>query len=802
MDHPAWRFGEFVLDRATRELRRGGKRVSLSAKAFDCIAYLIEQRGRAVGRDELIAAVWGRVDVSDSVLSQTVLYARRALEDTGREQHAIRTVVGFGYHWVAPIETVELRARPTAANSPTGSGSASGSGANPESGTAAEDPPPVRGTRFPHSRAMPGRRIAVGLLLATAFLLAAGWWFRRDVPPRVPSSDLAARSDAGALLVLPLEVSGGHAAAWMRLGVMDLIAERLRETGAAVVPSERAVQLAQAFDTRDAGDLEALASASSAAMILAPRAEWADGRWHVRLATAGTRADRAVAGTSDDLLDAARDAADAIARRVGLQAPASLRGSAADRPLRQLMQEIEAATLADRLDEARALIERATPARRREPEMRYRLARIDLQAGRLDAAQAALERLADEVGAERDAELRGRILVALGSIATRRGQSDAGEADLDEAIRLLQRAGATQRLGKAHAERAAARIALHDDIGALEDFAAARVALEGSGDRVSLAYLDSNLGAFAMLRDRFREAEASFRSAARRFSALRIPSAELNAWDAMAQAQLVLFEPAAAARSAAHLGPLLERVENPDHRRAANLTRIEVLVANGSLRAARDLFDAARAADPETPDTITRGRFDAIDARMALVQGDVPRAARSAQAAFEAITRGDDQRLRMRNWLVLVRARLAGGQFDEAAASLARIRKQAGNDRPAATLYATLAEAEWAAHADPEHARAAFDRALAIADAHRVPLDLVEVVDSYSRWLLAQNDPRAATAVVERIAAWAPHDFRAAVPQLRLYHAIGQRAAWQAALSRTRGLAGERRIPADLLALP
>jgi DNA-binding winged helix-turn-helix (wHTH) protein len=103
MDHPAWRFGEFVLDRATRELRRGGKRVSLSAKAFDCIAYLIEQRGRAVGRDELIAAVWGRVDVSDSVLSQTVLYARRALEDTGREQHAIRTVVGFGYHWVAPI---------------------------------------------------------------------------------------------------------------------------------------------------------------------------------------------------------------------------------------------------------------------------------------------------------------------------------------------------------------------------------------------------------------------------------------------------------------------------------------------------------------------------------------------------------------------------------------------------------------------------------------------------------------------------------------------------------------------------
>src|SRR5690606_24332153 len=80
---PACRFGDFVLDRATRELSRGGERIALPAKAFDCVVYLLEHRGRAVGRDELIAAVWGRADVSDSVLSQTVLHARRALDDTG-----------------------------------------------------------------------------------------------------------------------------------------------------------------------------------------------------------------------------------------------------------------------------------------------------------------------------------------------------------------------------------------------------------------------------------------------------------------------------------------------------------------------------------------------------------------------------------------------------------------------------------------------------------------------------------------------------------------------------------------------
>src|SRR4029077_14223452 len=60
-----------------------------------------------VGRDELIAAVWGRTETGDGTLGQTVLAARRALEDTGKEQHAIRTVFRFGYHWVAPVEILE-----------------------------------------------------------------------------------------------------------------------------------------------------------------------------------------------------------------------------------------------------------------------------------------------------------------------------------------------------------------------------------------------------------------------------------------------------------------------------------------------------------------------------------------------------------------------------------------------------------------------------------------------------------------------------------------------------------------------
>src|ERR1700754_4616447 len=103
-----YRFGRFRVSAATRELADGAHAIELPARAFDCLVYLIEHRDRAVGRDELIAAVWGRADVSDALLGQAVLKARRAVADTGDEQNAIRTVPRFGYRWVAEVEVEEL----------------------------------------------------------------------------------------------------------------------------------------------------------------------------------------------------------------------------------------------------------------------------------------------------------------------------------------------------------------------------------------------------------------------------------------------------------------------------------------------------------------------------------------------------------------------------------------------------------------------------------------------------------------------------------------------------------------------
>src|SRR3954468_19862196 len=117
MTTATYRFGDFTLTASTRELKRGDTPVAVSPRAFDCLAYLIEHRDRAVGKDELVAAIWERVDVSDTQLGQTVLRARRAVNDDGQAQTVIRTVSRFGYRWVADV-AIESRAPVAAASAP------------------------------------------------------------------------------------------------------------------------------------------------------------------------------------------------------------------------------------------------------------------------------------------------------------------------------------------------------------------------------------------------------------------------------------------------------------------------------------------------------------------------------------------------------------------------------------------------------------------------------------------------------------------------------------------------------------
>lgn len=92
---------EFDLDR--RELRRSGEVVPLEPRVFALLLYLIEQRHRAVDKNEIQDAVWAGTIVSETALTRAIMKARRAVGDSADTQSVIRTVHGHGYQFIAAL---------------------------------------------------------------------------------------------------------------------------------------------------------------------------------------------------------------------------------------------------------------------------------------------------------------------------------------------------------------------------------------------------------------------------------------------------------------------------------------------------------------------------------------------------------------------------------------------------------------------------------------------------------------------------------------------------------------------------
>jgi DNA-binding winged helix-turn-helix (wHTH) protein len=93
----AFRFADCEVRMPSREIVRAGNVQKVERLSFDLIVYLISNRGRVVTKDELLRSVWGNMFVSDSVITQGVMKARRVLGDDGQARSFIRTVHRVGY---------------------------------------------------------------------------------------------------------------------------------------------------------------------------------------------------------------------------------------------------------------------------------------------------------------------------------------------------------------------------------------------------------------------------------------------------------------------------------------------------------------------------------------------------------------------------------------------------------------------------------------------------------------------------------------------------------------------------------
>ena len=111
-----YRFGQFRLDAAGRQLWVADTPARLGARAFDLLLTLVERRERMVSKGELLDLVWPGLVVEENNLQVHISALRKVLGAA-----AIATIPGRGYQFTAPLDADDspnIAAEATASEAP------------------------------------------------------------------------------------------------------------------------------------------------------------------------------------------------------------------------------------------------------------------------------------------------------------------------------------------------------------------------------------------------------------------------------------------------------------------------------------------------------------------------------------------------------------------------------------------------------------------------------------------------------------------------------------------------------------
>ena len=92
--------GPFVLNTRNRTLDKSGRRIKLTQVEYAIMKLFMQNPGRALSREDILAAVWGR-DGELKIVDVNIRRLRIKIEDDTANPTYITTVWGFGYKWGA-----------------------------------------------------------------------------------------------------------------------------------------------------------------------------------------------------------------------------------------------------------------------------------------------------------------------------------------------------------------------------------------------------------------------------------------------------------------------------------------------------------------------------------------------------------------------------------------------------------------------------------------------------------------------------------------------------------------------------
>ncbi len=97
--------GDLRLDKTGRQVWKKEKEIPLTAKEFDLLLYLMENRGKVLGKEELFYKIWGFDSESEfQTLTVHIKWLREKLEQNPKKPQRILTVWGVGYRYVPEEE--------------------------------------------------------------------------------------------------------------------------------------------------------------------------------------------------------------------------------------------------------------------------------------------------------------------------------------------------------------------------------------------------------------------------------------------------------------------------------------------------------------------------------------------------------------------------------------------------------------------------------------------------------------------------------------------------------------------------
>jgi DNA-binding winged helix-turn-helix (wHTH) protein/tetratricopeptide (TPR) repeat protein len=786
---PLYRFDDFALDPAARRLIRNGRDAAIEPRVLDLVAYLVEHRERAVGRDELIAAVWGRVDSSDSTLAQAILKARRLFGDDGSAQRTIRTVARFGYQWVAattidaesaarnaPIDAT-LRDAADAAASAIESASASPATTRSipaESSIVAT----IAAEAVPTTTRSASRRILALAAVACSAIAAVviGVALQRAATPDHTNRATTATSSApvaNLILVAPARVHSAIAEdGWMRLGIMAMSADALRALpNREVVANETTLAIAGHDDRGE--DVVALRARSGAATVVTIDARRDEGRWTIE-------ATLHHADGSRESVDAADDdgvaAAGALAERLRTAFAPEERTDTPSPERSALAARMQATILDGHADRALSLFDAAPAAIAAEPDIVLLRARALNRVGRAHDAADALDVLIARAGDTTPAWLA-PAWSTRGYSALVEGAPQNAEQDFRRALAVgvndrNEIGRAWRGLGNAQAARGA-----FDDAEA--SYLRARFELAESGDRLLVAHLLDDLGTVAGRRGRFDDAVARYREAADAAAALGATEVEIGARMNVALAEGERLHHRAALEAWRAVLPRVRALDYPSMRRYAAVHYADALAETGALRDAAAALDDR--ADASVRDALENTAVDRLRVRLAI--GDARTAAVDARAldTVSAAPRALDA--------LRLDAALAAGD-DAAAQSIAtKLGPAARDDAPVVGI--ALARA-WRRRGDASQADRDATTALDAARTRGSPRDLRDAAVSLATSRLERGDVDAARTLAAMVEPYATDDFAITLLLARIDAVAGDAADARRRFGEAQALAGER----------